>query len=97
MKLWPFAVLLASIDAGEVNLDTPEITKTDVQAYRKARFLQNAESMASELPAMTCHALVNVEQEIAMFECETENKKKFAALFVWQDGEWRKTPGILTD
>lgn len=91
--------LLAPIDGGEVNLETPEITKEDVQAYRKARFLQTADKMQEQLtPNLKCHSLFNMEQEIALWECEDSNDgRRYGALFVWQNENWAKTPGILKD
>jgi hypothetical protein len=95
-KALALVLLLASVDAGEVYLDTPEITKEDVWQYRKTRFLQLSNTMAENVPELKCRSLLNQEQETAFFECSSETRS-FGALFVWHNGEWEKAPGIYAD
>lgn len=89
------ALMFNTVDAGEVNLETPEITKEDVWNYRKVRFHQMTEKMASKVPNFECHSLLNQSQELALWECKTP-EGMYAALYVWQNDDWTVAPGVFS-
>lgn len=96
-KLLMAIVAAASIDAGEVQVDTGPLSQTEIAQFRRAKFSQLADKMEERMPQnYKCHSLFNDEQETALFECSAENQT-YAALFVWQKDQWTKTPGVFTD
>lgn len=91
------ALLFNVVDAGSVDLETPEITKEDVIQYRHARFAQSVGRMENHLPEnFSCVTMFNDEQELAIWTCADNKGKNFAALFVWQREDWTRAPGIFS-
>jgi hypothetical protein len=90
-------MMLSGVDAGTTEIETPEITKEDVWAYRKVRFEQLAQKMQhSAPPSFVCRILFNPELELALWECQVPSGH-LAALFVWQNEDWAKVPGTFAD
>jgi hypothetical protein len=111
-KLVALAVLLASIDAGEVNLETPEITKEDVQAYRRTKFTQIVDQniagiFEKKLPVTSCDGMYSDSEELGFFRCTfRENladggvmQATFGTLYFWSPeiGGFMKVPTTFTE
>lgn len=102
----------ATIDAGELNLETPEITKEDIKAYRRTRFTQIVDKhiatmLEKNLPITECGGMYNEDEELGYFGCTFREalsdggvmQAKFGTLYFWNDqtGGFSPASGTFTE
>lgn len=91
---------LAKIDAGTVELQTPEITKEDLFQYRKVKFSRLADIMTKNLgPSWTCIASYHEDtpgmDPLVFWQCLAPDETFYGTLFVYKKGEWTAVDGLF--